>query len=37
MNAAPTLSIRVRRELREGSATLVDSLGEALRSELRFL
>jgi flagellar biosynthesis protein FlhF len=36
MNAARTLSMRVRRELREGKATLVDSLTEALRSEVAF-
>ncbi len=35
MNAARTLSMRVRRELREGS-TLVDALGEALRAEVAF-
>jgi flagellar biosynthesis protein FlhF len=36
MNAARTLSMRVRRELREGTSTLVDSLTEALRSEVAF-
>lgn len=36
MNAARTLSMRVRRELREGRATMVDALAEALRSEVAF-
>ena len=36
MNAARTLSMRVRRELREGGATLVDALSEALRAEVAF-
>lgn len=36
MNAARTLSMRVRRELREGRATMVDALTEALRSEVAF-
>ncbi len=35
MNAARTLSMRVRRQLREGS-TLVDALGEALCDEVAF-
>lgn len=36
MNAARTLSMRVRRELREGKGTLVDALTAALRSEVAF-
>lgn len=36
MNAARTLSMLVRRELREGQGTLVDSLTTALRSEVQF-
>lgn len=36
MNAARTLSMRVRRELRESGATLVDALSVALRSEVAF-
>jgi flagellar biosynthesis protein FlhF len=36
MNAARTLSMRVRRELREGRATMVDALTEALRAEVAF-
>jgi len=36
MNAARTLSMRVRRELREGRSTMVDALSEALRSEVAF-
>jgi len=36
MNAARTLSMRVRRELREGGATLMDAVKEALRSEVAF-
>jgi flagellar biosynthesis protein FlhF len=36
MNAARTLSMLVRRELREGRATMVDALAEALRSEVAF-
>jgi flagellar biosynthesis protein FlhF len=36
MNAARTLSMLVRRELREGQGTLVDSLATALRSEVQF-
>lgn len=35
-NAARTLSMRVRRELREGGATLVDALATALRAEVGF-
>lgn len=36
MNAARTLSMLVRREMRDASATLVDSLANALRSEVQF-
>jgi flagellar biosynthesis protein FlhF len=36
MNAARTLSMRVRRELREGGTTLVEALAAALSSEVGF-